>query len=207
MRVSSDSFTDGGRIPGKYAFAVPHPEERVELSDNTNPHVAWHDLPDGTKSIVVICHDYDVPTKADDVNQEGRTVPADLPRTDFYHWVLIDVDPAVGEIAEGTHSSAIVPRGKAADSAPEGRHGLNNYTQWFAGDEGMGGDYYGYDGPCPPWNDEIVHHYRFTVYALDTDRLDVEAPFDGPAVLEAIEGHILDSASITGEYTLNPDLV
>ena len=33
----------------------------------------------------------------------------------------------------------------------------------------MSGDYFGYDGPCPPWNDSIVHHYVFTVYALDVD--------------------------------------
>ena len=31
----------------------------------------------------------------------------------------------------------------------------------------MFGDYYGYDGPCPPWNDELVHRYVFTLYALD----------------------------------------
>jgi phosphatidylethanolamine-binding protein (PEBP) family uncharacterized protein len=38
---------------------------------------------------------------------------------------------------------------------------------WFAGDNDMRGDYYGYDGPCPPWNDEIVHRYVFTLFALD----------------------------------------
>ena len=27
------------------------------------------------------------------MNVEGRTVPADLPRTDFTHWVLVDIDP------------------------------------------------------------------------------------------------------------------
>ena len=38
---------------------------------------------------------------------------------------------------------------------------------WFASDKDMAGDYHGYDGPCPPWNDEIPHRYVFTVYALD----------------------------------------
>lgn len=70
----------------------------------------------------------------------------------------------------------------------------------------MAGDYYGYDGPCPPWNDAIVHHYVFTIYALDLDRLPLEGRFTGAQVREAIEGHVLDQASLTGTYTLNPKL-
>jgi Raf kinase inhibitor-like YbhB/YbcL family protein len=68
----------------------------------------------------------------------------------------------------------------------------------------MGGDYYGYDGPCPPWNDEIAHRYTFTVYALDVARLALEDRFDGHAVRKAIVGHVLAEAAITGRYTLNP---
>jgi phosphatidylethanolamine-binding protein (PEBP) family uncharacterized protein len=44
----------------------------------------------------VICHDPDVPSKGDDVNQEGRGVPASLPRVDFFHWVLVDL-PVLGQ--------------------------------------------------------------------------------------------------------------
>ena len=47
------------------------------------------------------------------------------------------------------------------------RQGINDYTGWFAGDKDMAGNYFGYDGPCPPWNDEIPHRYVFTLYALD----------------------------------------
>ena len=53
------------------------------MSDNKNPHLQWSDLPAGTRSLVLICHDYDVPSKGDDVNQEGKTVSANLPRVDF----------------------------------------------------------------------------------------------------------------------------
>ena len=70
----------------------------------------------------------------------------------------------------------------------------------------MGGNYFGYDGPCPPWNDEILHHYVFTVYALDVPRLGVSGAFTGKDVLKAMEGHILDRAVLTGIYTLNPAL-
>ena len=67
----------------------------------------------------------------------------------------------------------------------------------------MKGDYYGYDGPCPPWNDTILHHYVFTLYALDIERCPLPDKFKGADVLAAIKGHILDSARLTGVYSLN----
>jgi Raf kinase inhibitor-like YbhB/YbcL family protein len=70
----------------------------------------------------------------------------------------------------------------------------------------MSGDYYGYDGPCPPWNDAIQHRYVFTVFALDVPRLAVEGRFAGADVRRAIQGHVLAQAAITGVYTLNPRL-
>ena len=68
----------------------------------------------------------------------------------------------------------------------------------------MSGDYYGYDGPCPPWNDEVVHRYVFTLYALDVAQVDVAGTPSGQSLREAIAGHILDQASITATYSLNP---
>ena len=50
-------------------------------------------VPAGTRSFAIICHDPDVPSQGDDVNQEGRVVPATLPRVDFFHWVLVDLPP------------------------------------------------------------------------------------------------------------------
>jgi len=98
-------------------------------------------------------------------------------------------------------------RGKNGPAAINGtRQGLNDYTGWFATDHDMSGDYFGYDGPCPPWNDAIVHHYVFTLYALDLDRVAVDGRFTANDVLRAIEGHVLGKASITGTYTLNPRL-
>ena len=75
-----------------------------------------------------------------------------------------------------------------------------------AGDEAMAGNYFGYDGPCPPWNDAIVHHYHFTLYAVDFERCPVGGEFTGRSVLEAMEGHILETTTLTGTYSLNPDL-
>jgi Raf kinase inhibitor-like YbhB/YbcL family protein len=206
MKLWSDSFGNGDPIPVENAFGKHHPEEHVELSANTNPHLAWSEAPEGTRSFVLLCHDPDVPSRGDDVNQEGRVVPADLPRVDFFHWVLLDIPAGESSIAEGAHSDGITPRGKRGPEAPGGlRHGVNDYTGWFAGDADMKGSYYGYDGPCPPWNDSIVHHYHFTLYALDVARCPIDGELTGPAVRKAIERHVLAKAALMGTYAINPD--
>ena len=109
---------------------------------------------------------------------------------------------------EGEFSDGVVPRGKQAKDGPRGtRQGLNDFTGWFSGDPDMEGRYFGYDGPAPPWNDSIIHHYVFTIYALDVDRVDIEGEFTGPEVREAIQGHVLAEASLEGTYTQNPRLI
>jgi Raf kinase inhibitor-like YbhB/YbcL family protein len=70
-----------------------------------------------------------------------------------------------------------------------------------------------YDGPCPPTGVEPdVHDYVFTVYALDTE-LKVSSSANFPANAETLyhaliragrEGHILDSASLTGLFSSTP---
>ncbi|MBP6564635.1 MAG: phospholipid-binding protein, partial [Burkholderiales bacterium] len=101
----------------------------------------------------------------------------------------------------------VVPHGKPGPAAKHGaRHGINDYTGWFAGDPSMAGDWYGYDGPCPPWNDAIAHRYVFTVYALDVSRLGVEGRFGGADALRAMAGRVLAQASVTGRYALNPSV-
>ncbi|MCG8710188.1 YbhB/YbcL family Raf kinase inhibitor-like protein [Brenneria sp. 4F2] len=207
MKLTSHSFKSGSPIPGAFAFAVPDPQQHVALSGNKNPHLAWRDEPAQTQSLVLICRDPHAPGSLDDVNQAGKTVAATVPRVDFFHWVLVDIPAQVHEIADGSHSGGITPRGKPPLPAKAGmRHGINDYTTWFKSDAQMSGDYYGYDGPCPPWNDAIAHDYIFTLYALDIPRLNLQGKFDGPAVLSAIAGHILAEASLTGTYSLNPDV-
>ena len=68
----------------------------------------------------------------------------------------------------------------------------------------MAGNYFGYDGPCPPWNDEIPHRYVFTLFALDVARLAVDGMFTGARARTAMAGHVLAQAALTGRYTLNP---
>ncbi|MDC9819755.1 YbhB/YbcL family Raf kinase inhibitor-like protein [Pectobacterium polonicum] len=209
LQLSSHSFQDGETIPGEFAFAVPDANSHIALSSNHNPHFVWHGAPEGTQSFVLICHDPDVPSRGDDVNQEGREVSASLPRVDFYHWLLLDIPASVSEIAAASHSNTITPRGKTGPNAPAGlRHGINDYTAWFSTDEQMKGNYYGYDGPCPPWNDAIVHHYIFTLYALATPALTIEGEINGASVRTALANTpVLAEAKLTGLYTLNPALL
>ena len=208
MKLTSTSFSDQQLIPEANAFGKIDGALHVSLAGNANPQLSWSGAPAGTQSFAVICHDPDVPSKPDDVNQEGREIPADLPRVDFYHWVLVDIAANTTEIAEGAYSNGISPRGKAGPMAPNAtRQGVNDFTGWFAADHDMSGDYFGYDGPCPPWNDAIKHRYIFTVYALDVPHVPVEGTFTGSDVLKAIQGHIVAQASIAGWYTLNPRLL
>lgn len=207
MKLTSSSFGNNQPIPSIHAFCAPDPASHVAMSSNRNPAFAWSDVPAGTKSLALICHDPDVPSKPDDVNQEGRTIPADLPRIDFYHWVLVDLPATATGIEEGEYSNGVTARGKDGPGGPGGtRQGLNDYTNWFAGDADMEGKYFGYDGPCPPWNDTIVHHYVFTLYALDVERCPLEGEFSGAEVRNAISPQILAQARITGTYSLNPNI-
>lgn len=205
MKLCSDSFNDGDYIPTRYALGKRSADGKIDLTENKNPHLAWSDLPEGAKSIAILCYDRSAPTKPEDVNQEGRLVPADLPRADFAHWILVDLAPDAS-IVEGAFSDGATPHGKDGPAGPLGtRSGINDYTGWFAGDPDMAGDYYGYDGPCPPFNDAIVHRYDFVAYALDIDRVAVEGKFTGSDVLSAMEGHILGEANIGFKYTINPN--
>jgi phosphatidylethanolamine-binding protein (PEBP) family uncharacterized protein len=208
MKLWSDSWTNGDRIPTRYAAGQPDGAGAAAFSDNLNPHLAWRDVPSAAQSMVLICHDFDVPSVGDDVNQPGREVSADLPRVDFFHWVLIDLPPLPTVINEGEFSRGFVARGKPGPQAKDGsRHGLNDYTGWFAGNPDMAGQYFGYDGPFPPFNDSLVHHYVFTLYAVALPRLPLDGVFNGHQVRQALAGRVLAEATFSGTYTLNQRLL
>ena len=85
----------------------------------------------------------------------------------FYHWVVYDV-PA-GTRALGGASSVGV-----AGLASAGRNA--------------------YYGPCPPAGP--AHHYVFTLYALDVERLGGGAPLTGPQVEARLTGHVIGRATL-----------
>ena len=203
--VHIDAWAPGAPIPARHAFGQPGtPDSPFAPSDNISPAIRWANAPAGTRSFALICHDPDVPSSGEDVNQAGRQVPASLPRVDFFHWVLVDMPADVSALDEGAGGRGITARGKAVGPTGHGVTGRNDYTGWFAGDADMGGTYGDYDGPCPPWNDSIVHHYHFTLYALDVASLGLQGDFGGAEALAALQGHVLASASHMGTYSMNP---
>ena len=206
MHLRSDSFHPYDRLDPRLAFGKHHETDRFTFAGNRNPHLAWSDVPEGTRSFALICWDPDVPSVGDDVNQADRTVPLHLPRDDFFHWVVANLPADLREIPEGSHSDGVVPKGKPLGATPHGGvQGRNDYTGWFEGDPDMGGLYAGYDGPAPPWNDDRMHGYRFAVYAVD-GVLDLPADFTGHDLRAALEGRILAEALLVGLYAINPEV-
>jgi len=196
LTVTLGGLLPGGVMRGLYASCVPSADGHVAPGPDRNPEVRWSAGPSGTQSYAIITSDPDVPSRVPGANTEGQTIPADLPRGAFYHWVLVDVPASATEIAEGADSNGPAP--KPPGPTPHGLRGVN----------GMGpGPHGGYDGPCPPWNDERVHHYHFAVYALDVAHLAVTGNFTGPEVIAAMQGHILAQGEAVGLYSTNPTVL
>jgi hypothetical protein len=207
LKVSVDSFKNNGTIPIKYAFCVPAAQGHTGPGSNISPKISWSKGPAGTKSYAIILHDTDAPAEQrEKMNKEGMTLTSAVPRRNFFHWVLVDIPPSVTSLAEGAESNARVPHGKpATPAAGGGVRGLNDYTKVMAANDAMKGQYYGYDGPCPPWNDENIHHYHFTVYALSVKTLNLAKDFDGAAAVAALKDKVLAQGEVLGLYTQNPD--
>ncbi len=174
------------RIPARYAAGKIDAARRRGLLRQPQPAPGLERVAAGTRSLVLICHDFDVPSRGDDVNKTDREVPADLPRVDFFHWVMVDICRPASTPSARASSAAASPRAasRARQPArcapwPERLHRL------VCRRRADGGQYFGYDGPFPPFNDSLVHHYVFTLYAVSVDRLPVESAFTGAQVREA----------------------
>lgn len=102
----------------------------------------------------------------------------DAPGGTFTHWLIYNIPANVNELGEG------IPR---VERLPFGAlQGVNDFKQ------------VGYGGPCPPPGKP--HRYVFKMFALDIVLgLDPGASKDD--VLEAMSGHILAEATLTGIYS------
>lgn len=199
MHIHSESFENGKPIPAEFAMG-----QEDGFGGNRNPHLVWEDVPSGTRSFALLCIDPDAPTVAETVGRDDMEIPVDQVRGDFIHWAMVDVAPDVREILAGSCSDGITAKGKSQPAGPQGaRQGLNDYTGWFAGDADMGGDYFGYDGPYPPFNDLRTHRYFFRLFALDVETLEVPPRFTAADVFHAMHQHVLAEASVHGTYSLN----
>jgi Raf kinase inhibitor-like YbhB/YbcL family protein len=205
LKVKVDDTKAGGMLPNKFAFCAPAAQGHTQHGSNINPSISWSKGPAGTKSYAVILYDPKSPAEHREMmNKEGMTMTADIKRHNFFHWILVDIPPSVTSIKEGADSSAWVAHGSPATPSAAGLKGLNDYTDVTAANDAMKGSYYGYDGPCPPWNDEVVHEYHFTVYALSVSSLGLPKDFDGPAAQDAMKDKILAQGELLANYTQNP---
>lgn len=197
LKVTVDGIKTGKPIPAKFAHCVPDAASHTKDGADISPAIRWSKGPKGTQSYALIAYDPDVPQKFDDANKEGKIIAARAPRRDFYHWVLIDIPAhvnALPEAAESNGAQQILPLGKQ-------EYGMRGTTSYADMDHQPHG---GYDGPCPPWNDARLHHYHFTVYALDVPSLNLKDDFGGKEAMDALKEHVLAQGQTIGTYTQNP---
>jgi Raf kinase inhibitor-like YbhB/YbcL family protein len=150
MTVTSAAFAQQAAIPAKHTCE----------GQDSSPPLTWSGVPSGTRSLVLILDDPDAPDPA-------------APRMTWVHWVLYNLAPDAGGIAEG---AKVLPAGS--------REGLNDWQRT------------GYGGPCPPIG---RHRYFFKLYALDTVLPDLGRA--GKAKVEsAMKGHVIAQAELVGTY-------
>lgn len=97
----------------------------------------------------------------------------------WWHWIVVNIPPNVTRLPQDASARKLLP-----DSAVE--------TITDFGKPGFG-------GPCPPKGDK-PHRYIFTIYALDTERLDVTPQTPIATVVDQIKRHAIASASLTTYY-------
>ena len=101
----------------------------------------------------------------------------DAPGGTFTHWVAFNLDAHLNEIKEA------IPARPSIDGG--GSQGKNDAGRM------------GYYGPCPPAGK--VHHYKFTLIALDSN-IDLHPGASKRQVIAAMENHVLATTSLIGTY-------
>jgi phosphatidylethanolamine-binding protein (PEBP) family uncharacterized protein len=208
LKVNVDSIKNGGVIPNQYRFCVPAEQGHVAPGPDKSPGISWSKGPAGTKSYVITLTDIDnAAEQREKLNKEGMTVSASAARRTVFHWVLVDIPANVTSLPEGAESEGRVPHGKPQTPAMVGLRGLNVFTNFMAANEQMKGQWFGYDGPCLAWNDELAHRNVFTVYAVSVASLNLSGAFDGSAAMAAMEGKVLAQGQVLGLASTNPSVI
>jgi Raf kinase inhibitor-like YbhB/YbcL family protein len=194
----------GEKMPGNMlapesASCVATREGKSRPGRNESPALSWSRGPAGTRSYALTMVDPSVPIDRSDFNKPATMIVHDAPRMEFVHWVLADIPVGVTHFAEGADGEGITKDGLALKRTIHGRRGQNG-----TGDGTLKtGPHGGYLGPCPPWNDERIHRYVVTVYALDVAELPLPAIFSRADLVTAAKSHILASGTAEVDYTVN----
>ena len=97
MKLTSPAFAEGAKIPSKYTCD----------GANTNPPLAFSDVPVKTKSLALIMDDPDIP----DFAKEKFKVRV------WDHWVVFNILPSTKEVAEGKNPSGVLGRNTGGKNA------------------------------------------------------------------------------------------
>lgn len=205
LDVTLDGLTAKGHLPLSSAFCLP--KDAAGTPQDKSPGIRWRNAPKATRSFVLLAVDPDVTTDLSLMNKPGVVIPTDSPRQDIWHWVLIDIPPTIHRLAPGEEGDRFVPGGKPIGPTGHGVRGSNDYWPYFNKNpsmpESMKGPYGGYDGPCPPNNDQKIHDYKFRVFALDVPSLGLTGQFFAADVLRAMQGHVLAQGEAAAPFDFN----
>ena len=202
LNVTVEGIGSDGYIDPDFAFCIKAEKQHVKEGHDKSVGITWSKGPEETKSYAIIMVDPDVPAVFDDAGKEGKTLPVTLQRRNFYHWILLDIPADKTSIPAYADSQAVAKKGKSEINTPYGMRGVNDYAPYFASDPERKGIYAGYDGPCPPWNDELVHSYHFKVFALDVKTLGLKGQIDGKTAMAVIGPHVIAEGEAIGKYSL-----
>ncbi len=108
--------------------------------------------------------------------------PVFNPMQPFVHWVAYNIPVSADGLPEGLSADAIVDY-PGLEGMINGANGIRRT---------------GYFGPRPP-ADGKVHTYNFRIYALDYE-LNLPDGFNKQALLQRMEGHVLATGLLTGNY-------
>jgi len=100
----------------------------------------------------------------------------------WWHWLIFNIPAKVLSLPEnaGDPASGLAPDGSIQSRTDFGKPG--------------------YGGACPPVGHK-PHRYQFTVYALDVDKLDLDANASGAMVGFYLNQHAIDKAALTVYYS------
>jgi len=88
LTVTSPAFDNGGSIPSKYTCD----------SENVSPGIAWEGVPEGTRSLIIIMEDHDIPMPW-------------LRLFTWVHWIVYNIPPDIGSLAEALPTTETLDSG------------------------------------------------------------------------------------------------
>jgi Raf kinase inhibitor-like YbhB/YbcL family protein len=152
--------------------------------ENVSPELRWSGVPAGAKSFALTMYDPDAP--ASRWHRAKSLVlavydPDASTRSGWLHWVLVNIPANLTSLPKNAGSAR-------AGLAPAGS--IQTRTSFGTA---------GWDGPCPPQGAK-PHHYIFTIYALDLDKLPVDENTSAISVGFSLYYHTIGKATLTGTY-------